>query len=162
MASTAAAASANRGGPRRAGMSSGTLSDVDPSMLPLRFDVAQAGRDVADDPMLLELVASLHVIRTATAPSLVVASLGRVDAASSKDEGPRPLASPRHSCGPPLVDELPSGGLGDGTVSTVQSFIEAFKRLLQQPLIASPPRLRFTKDPKAVVDSDFLPSVALG
>ena len=96
MANTTAAATspANRGEPRRVGMPSGTLSDVDPSMLPLRFDVGQAGRDVADDPMLVELVASLHVIRTATAPALVVASLGRVDAAFSEDEGPRPLASP--------------------------------------------------------------------
>jgi hypothetical protein len=33
-------------------------------------------------------------------------------------------------------------------VSNVQHFIEAFKRLLQQPLIASPPRLRITKDPQ--------------
>jgi hypothetical protein len=39
----------------------------------------------------------------------------------------------------------------------VQSFIEAFKRPLQQPLIASPPRLRITKDPKAADDSDFIP-----
>jgi hypothetical protein len=30
----------------------------------------------------------------------------------------------------------------------VQSFIDAIKLPLQQPLIASPPRLRITKDPK--------------
>jgi hypothetical protein len=36
-------------------------------------------------------------------------------------------------------------------------FIEAFKRPLQEPLIASPPRLRITKDAKDAVDSDFLP-----
>jgi hypothetical protein len=42
-------------------------------------------------------------------------------------------------------------------VCIVQSFIEAFKRLLQQPLITSPPKLRITKDPKVADDSDFVP-----
>jgi hypothetical protein len=37
------------------------------------------------------------------------------------------------------------------------SFIDAFKLPLEQPLIASPPRLRVTKDPKAIDDGDFVP-----
>jgi hypothetical protein len=40
------------------------------------------------------------------------------------------------------------------------SFIDAFKLPLKQPLIASPPRLRITKDTKAVDNGDFSPSGA--
>jgi hypothetical protein len=38
----------------------------------------------------------------------------------------------------------------------VQSFIEAFKWSLQQPLNAFPPRLRIKKDPKVVDDDDIV------
>jgi hypothetical protein len=41
-------------------------------------------------------------------------------------------------------------------VNTVQSFIDAFKQPFEQPLIASPPRLRITK-PKYADDDDFVP-----
>jgi len=108
---------ANHGEPRRVGMSTRILSDVDLSMIPLCFDVGQVSRNVANDLMLVELIASLCVIQTATAPALVVASPGRVHVVSSEDEGPGLLTLPRHSCGPPLVDELPSGGFGDGIVT---------------------------------------------
>ena len=81
----------------------------------------------------------------------------RVAAASSEDEAPRPESSPVRSCGSAHVDGLPSGSSGDVTVSIVQSFIEAFKRPLQQPLIASPPRLRITKDPNVADDDDIVP-----
>jgi hypothetical protein len=37
------------------------------------------------------------------------------------------------------------------------SFIDSFKLPLKQPVIASPPRLHITKDPKAVDDGDFVP-----
>jgi hypothetical protein len=37
------------------------------------------------------------------------------------------------------------------------SFIDAFELPLKQPLIASPPRLRVTKEPKVVDDGDFVP-----
>jgi hypothetical protein len=115
MANTAAAAMS----PANHDEPTGTLSDVDPSMLPLRFDVGQAGRDVADDPMVVELIGSLHVIRITIVPALVVGSPRHVDAAFLEDKRPRPLTSPRHSCGPPLVDELPCG-FRDGTVCTVK------------------------------------------
>jgi hypothetical protein len=70
--------------------------------------------------------------RTAAAPAMVPAYPGRIDVAFLEDDGPRPLSSPRHSCGSPHVDGLLSGspGDGDGTVCSVQSFIEAFKRSL--------------------------------
>jgi hypothetical protein len=63
MANTVAVATspANHGEPHHVGMSTGTLSNIDPSVLPLRFDVGQAGRDVADDPMV-KLIVSIHVI----------------------------------------------------------------------------------------------------
>jgi hypothetical protein len=109
---------------------SGTLSGVDPSMFSLHFDARQDGRDIADDPMLVELIASLHVTQIAAAPAMVPTSPRRTDDASSKDEGPRPLSSPRHNCGSPHVDGPLSDSSRDGTVCTVQSVIEAFKRLL--------------------------------
>jgi len=111
-------------------MPSRTLSGLDPLMLTLCFDAGQAGQDVADDPILVEL-ASLPVIRTAAAPAMGSACPVRVAAVSSEDEAPRLSSSPVRSCGSPHVDGLPSGSSGDGTVSIVQSFIEAFKRPLQ-------------------------------
>jgi hypothetical protein len=49
MATTTAVATtpAGHGEPRHVGLPSGTLSDVDPLMLSLRFDAGQVGRDVA-------------------------------------------------------------------------------------------------------------------
>lgn len=79
---------ANHDEPRRVGMPSGILSDVNPLMLSLRFNVGQASQDVADDPILVDLIVSLHIIRIATTPPLVVASPGHVDDASSEDEAP--------------------------------------------------------------------------
>jgi hypothetical protein len=67
---------------------SGTLFGVDPSMFSLHFDARKDGWDIADDPMLVELVTSLHVTRTTAAPVMVPMSPGRIDAASSEDEGP--------------------------------------------------------------------------
>jgi hypothetical protein len=43
-------------------------------MLSLCLDTRHAGRDVADDPMMVELVASLSVIQTAIAPPPVLAA----------------------------------------------------------------------------------------
>jgi hypothetical protein len=42
-------------------MPSGILSDVNPLMLSLRFNAGQASQDVADDPILVDLIASLHI-----------------------------------------------------------------------------------------------------
>jgi hypothetical protein len=106
------------GEPRRVGMASGTLPGLDSLMLSLRFDAGQAGRDIADDPMLVELVTSFPVIRTTATLAMGHASPVRV-AASSEDEAPRPLSSPVRSCGSPHVDGLSSGSSGDGTVSIV-------------------------------------------
>jgi hypothetical protein len=108
-------------------MPSGTLSGLDPLMLSLCFDAGQASWDIVDDLMLVELVASLPVIRTAAAPAMGPASPVRVAAASSEDEAPRPASSPVRGCGLPHVDGLPSGISGDGTISIVQSFVKAFK-----------------------------------
>jgi hypothetical protein len=51
-----------------------TCPEFDPLTLSLRLDTGHAGRDVADDPMMVELVASLSVIQTAGAPPPVLAA----------------------------------------------------------------------------------------
>ena len=76
---------------------------------------------------------------------------------------PQRMKPPDHCLHPSIVvgrwhvDGLPSGSFWDGTISIVQSFVEAFKQPLQQPLIVSPTRLYITKDPKVADDSDFVP-----
>ena len=71
-------------------------------------------------------------------------------AASSLDEAPDHRL---HLC-----IAVASDTSGDnGTVSVVQSFIESFKRPLEQPLIASPSRLRITKDLNVADDDDITP-----
>lgn len=42
-------------------------------------------------------------------------------------------------------------------ISEVHSFVDAVKLPLQLPLIASPPRLRITKDPNVADDDDIVP-----
>ena len=65
-------------------------------------------RDVADDPMLLELVASIPVTRTAKELAMGPLSPVRAVAASSEDGAPRPSSSPARSCAPQHGDGPPS------------------------------------------------------
>ena len=66
-------------------------SALDPLTLSLCLDAERAGRDVADDPMMVELVASLSIIKTAGTPPPVLA-------APVEDEAPE-MPSPGRSCG---------------------------------------------------------------
>jgi hypothetical protein len=66
-------------------------SAFDPLTLSLHLDAEHAGRDVADDPMMVEIVASHSIIQTAGTPPLVLA-------APAEDEAPE-MPSPRHACG---------------------------------------------------------------
>ena len=52
------------------------------------MDAGHAGRDVADDPMLLKLVASIPAIRTAEELAMGPLSPVRAVAASSEDGAP--------------------------------------------------------------------------
>ena len=67
-------------------------SAFDPLTLSLRLDAEHAGWDVADDPMMVELVASLSIIQTAGTPPPVLA-------APTEDEAPKMPSSPGRSCG---------------------------------------------------------------
>ena len=106
----------------------------------LGLDSGQAGRDVAEDPMMVEVVATLPIIETAGAPT--------------GHEAPRTPASPVRGCGSPHMDRPASYSSGDGALV---SFIDAIKLPLKQLLMVSPPRLRITKDPKAADDGDLVP-----
>jgi hypothetical protein len=94
-------------------MPSGILSAFNPLTLSLRLDAGHASWDMADDPMMVELVASLKFIQTDGA-------LPPMFAAPAKDEAPKPPSSPVVSCGSPH-----SNGLGldhpSGENSTVLS-----------------------------------------
>jgi hypothetical protein len=87
-------------------MPSGILSAFNPLTLSLRLDAGHASWDMADDPMMVELVASLKFIQTDGA-------LPPVFAAPAKDEAPKPPSSPAVSCGSPhsngLGSDHPSG-----------------------------------------------------
>jgi hypothetical protein len=133
----------------------GTLSGVDLSMFSLRFDAGQDGWDVADDPMLVELIALLHVTRIAAASAMVLASPRRIDATSSEDERPRCL-HPGTAVGHRMWMDRYQVVLGMARYAPC-SLSSKPSSGLQQPLITSPPRLRITEDPKVAGDSDFVP-----
>jgi hypothetical protein len=108
----------------------------------LGLDAGSAGRDVAEDPMMVEVVVALPIIQTAGAPT--------------EHEAPRAPASPVRGCGSPHTDRPALDSSRDGALV---SFIDAIKLPLEQPLMVSPLRLRI-KDPKAADDGDFIPSAA--
>ena len=68
----------------------------------LGLDTGQAGRDVAEDPMMVEVVAVLPIIQTAGAPT--------------EHEAPRTPASPVRGCGSPHTDRLALDSSRDGAL----------------------------------------------
>jgi hypothetical protein len=100
--------------------------------------------------MLDELVASLTMSRSSGPQAFGCLTY---QAAASLETEPSLVADVVDD---PLTEVLDTSG-ANGSMSSVQSFIDAFKRPLEQPLIASPPRLRITKDPRFVDDNDFVP-----
>jgi hypothetical protein len=91
---------------------------------------------------MVELVALLPVTHSAVAP-----------------DAPKLLTSPGHTWGSPraVVQEALDTSKANGSMSTVQSFGDTFKWLLEQPVIGSLSRLHITKDPKYANDDDFIP-----
>ena len=73
------------------------ISGLDPLTLSMRLDEGHDGLDIADDPMMVELIASLHVIQTAAAWTMGPSSTMFV--APMEDEAPKPPPSPVRSCG---------------------------------------------------------------
>lgn len=88
---------------RRDVMPTWNLFGFNPLMVSLRLDEL-AGRDIADDPMLLELIASLPIIGTDGASTMGHPSPVRAVVACSEDEAARLFSSPERSCGSPHGD----------------------------------------------------------
>ena len=106
---------------------------------PVCLDARHASRDVVEDPMVVEVVASLPIIQPAKAP--IIGPPSPMLAAPAVHDALASLTV--DSCASP---HMHGHALDSSWDNAMVSFINAFKLPLKQPLIMSPPRLRVAKD----------------